>query len=404
MGGLQEDYSIMKIKYSIIIPSLNGLEGLKVTLPYMLSIDRNDFEIVVSDNCSTDGLWEYLSGINNPKLKIFKTKKRLPHSKHLNFAYSKSSGEWIGHIGDDDLILKNRFDVLDSITNGCELVVGSSLRYVWKDHTVEPENSIGIEDFGIYSLECDSIKGIDYYQKLINRVNISGGGCWMVNRKVYKKVVDKFGYFSPDTANVEFFSLRASAYFSKKVTRIDYPLFVNGRMNKSSGTTLHEHNSDIFDWSFENPGGGWHYCPIPTYSYCTISLDAALRVDTVLQTNTFSNIAWGKNCMGAFLYKAYGVDSTNSQPKITTLFYSIVVNYPIGSLYILFRRAAGSMYFWIKSLFCEVNIGVRYDFVTYTKSREYLKGDFLGVSSIVDFADWYIDYNERILKSIKKRG
>ena len=391
----------MKIKYSIVIPSLNGLEGLRVTLPYMLSIDRDDFEIIVSDNCSEDGLWDYLCSVNDPKLKIFKTAKRLPHSKHLDFAYSKSTGEWIGHIGDDDLILRNRFDILDDIVSECELIVGNDLRYVWKNHSIEPENSIGVENLGVYSLKCDRIKGMDYYQQLINKVAVSGGGCWMVNREVYKKVVNKFGYFSPDAANVEFFALRASAYFSKNVIHIDYPLFINGRMNKSSGSTLlKHHNKDIFDWSFENPGGMWHYCPIPTYSYCTISLDAALRVENVLRTNMFSKITWGKNCMDAFLCKAYGVDSTNKQPKITRLLYSIIVNYPAGAFYILFKQAVSNIFSPIKSFFYKNNnIKHKYDFIIYVDHNSYISGDFLFIKDIVDFAEWYLSYNKIQSKS-----
>ena len=41
-------------KYSIVIPSYRGYESLKIIIPYILSIDRNDFEIIVSINHSED--------------------------------------------------------------------------------------------------------------------------------------------------------------------------------------------------------------------------------------------------------------------------------------------------------------------------------------------------------------
>jgi len=383
----------MNIKYSIIIPSKNGMDGLKVTLPYILSIDRGDIEVVVSDNYSTDGLWDYLETINDPRLKIYRPEKRIPHSEHLNFAYSKASGEWIGHIGDDDLILKNRFDVLDRVTDGCDLVVGKSLRYIWGDHKLEPGNSIGTDNLGLYSLENNRVSGVEYYNDIINSVNVPGGGCWLVNRKVYSAVVHDFGYFSPDAANVEFFSLRASAYYSKKVNLIDYPLFINGRMNKSSGSTLLMADKKIFDWGFENPGGGWKYCPIPTYTYCTVSLDAALRVENMVRSNMLSSIHWGMNCMGAFLYKAYGVDSTNNRPKLSKIFLSIIYNYPLGSVYVITRRLMSVLVFRIR-LLCKSDKS-KYGFIIDHGAMKYVSGDFVLIDNIVDFAEWYLKYNSR---------
>ena len=131
-----------KPKYSIVIPSYNGYQGLKETLPYMLAINRDDFEIVISDNHSADGLWEYLSNLSDEKLKIFKPDRFLPHSEHLNFAYSKANGEWIGHLGDDDLIMGNRFEIFDKFSSDFDLIIGKNLRYIWQDNLREPKNSL----------------------------------------------------------------------------------------------------------------------------------------------------------------------------------------------------------------------------------------------------------------------
>ncbi len=41
-------------KYSTVLPTLNGAETLSVTVPEMLKIDRDDFELVISNNQSDD--------------------------------------------------------------------------------------------------------------------------------------------------------------------------------------------------------------------------------------------------------------------------------------------------------------------------------------------------------------
>lgn len=381
----------MAIKYSIVIPTLNGFDGLRVILPYILSIDRDDFEVVVSDNCSDDSVWEYLCSLNDDRLSIFKTSERMPHSEHLNFAYSKSRGLWIGHIGDDDLILKDRFELLDEITETSDLIVGESLRYVWHGHNIEPENSICTSELRRYSHSVTLLDGIDYYKDIINYVGVPGGGQWLVSREVYQSVVDAFGYFCPSAANVEFFALRASAFFSKKVARIDYPLFINGRMKKSSGGVLVSNGKELFDWGFENPGGVWEFCPVPTHAYYTISLDAALRVENVIRSGFFSKLFWGRICMGALLNNSYGADSSNRRPSVTDLYKAVIFNYPYGSVYAFLRWLVKRMLVKLY-IFSDRD---RHDFVNIIGNKYYIKGELLGIKNIADFADWYIQAEER---------
>ncbi len=49
------------IKYSIVIPTLNGYKTLSKTLPTMLQCSRKDVQWIVSDNCSDDELDACLS-------------------------------------------------------------------------------------------------------------------------------------------------------------------------------------------------------------------------------------------------------------------------------------------------------------------------------------------------------
>lgn len=134
-------------KYSIVIPTLNGYNGLKVTIPYILSSVEGDFEVVVSVNHSNDETLSFLQKIPDVRLRVVQPSMKLPHSEHLNFAYSHARGEWMGHIGDDDLIFPNRFQLLDEIVESCDLVVGDSIRYVWPGNLIEKENTISDNGF-----------------------------------------------------------------------------------------------------------------------------------------------------------------------------------------------------------------------------------------------------------------
>ena len=106
-----------------------------------------------------------------------------------------------------------------------------------------------------------------------------------------------------------------------------------------------------------------------------------------------SSIHWGMNCMGAFLYKAYGVDSTNNRPKLSKIFLSIIYNYPLGSVYVITRRLMSVLVFRIR-LLCKSDKS-KYGFIIDHGAMKYVSGDFVLIDNIVDFAEWYLKYNSR---------
>ena len=59
-------------------------------------------ELVVSDNHSTDGTWEYLKSLNDERIKICRPDMPLSMTKHFEYVLSQPSGEWITLFGDDD--------------------------------------------------------------------------------------------------------------------------------------------------------------------------------------------------------------------------------------------------------------------------------------------------------------
>ena len=65
------------MKYSIVLPTLNGGDYLKEVIKKYLKFTRDDVEFIVSDNLSDDGTYEFLSNINDTRFKIIQPDKRL---------------------------------------------------------------------------------------------------------------------------------------------------------------------------------------------------------------------------------------------------------------------------------------------------------------------------------------
>ncbi|MDA9603266.1 glycosyltransferase family 2 protein [bacterium] len=94
-------------KFSICIPTFNRLEYLQKLVQQIIGFVENDqlnLEICISDNCSTDGTWEYLQGIADKhfQFKVYRQENNIGANRNLVFATSLATSEWMMAIGDDD--------------------------------------------------------------------------------------------------------------------------------------------------------------------------------------------------------------------------------------------------------------------------------------------------------------
>jgi len=68
-----------------------------------------DYELVVSDDCSTDGTWELLKAIErrDPRIRAIRTSRNLGMAANANFAVQATSGEYVALLHHDDLYRKD---------------------------------------------------------------------------------------------------------------------------------------------------------------------------------------------------------------------------------------------------------------------------------------------------------
>jgi len=82
---------------SIITPVYNGLPYIKECIDSVLSQDYEDWEMIITDNCSTDGTVDYLKTIRDSRIKIFYQEENLGIFGNLNFAFTQATAT-ISHI------------------------------------------------------------------------------------------------------------------------------------------------------------------------------------------------------------------------------------------------------------------------------------------------------------------
>lgn len=102
-------------RFSVLLPTRNGASLLGKCIDSVLREDRDDFELVVSNNASEDGTRELLAAIDDPRLKVVHLDEPVPVTRNWNVALSHSQGERVTLIGDDDQLLRGYFDRADRL-------------------------------------------------------------------------------------------------------------------------------------------------------------------------------------------------------------------------------------------------------------------------------------------------
>ena len=92
------------MKYSVILPVRNGGEYVKACINSILSQTFQDFNVLVLDNCSTDGTSEWLASLQLEKIIIIPADKPLSIEENWDRINDISKNEFITLIGHDDLL------------------------------------------------------------------------------------------------------------------------------------------------------------------------------------------------------------------------------------------------------------------------------------------------------------
>ena len=98
----------MKPDISVIIPTFNRISLLKKAVSSVLTQTYKDFEIIIIDNYSSDGTLEYLEELKDNRINFYQIKNEGIIAKSRNFGISKSLGEYIAFLDDDDWWDKNK--------------------------------------------------------------------------------------------------------------------------------------------------------------------------------------------------------------------------------------------------------------------------------------------------------
>jgi len=162
---------------SIIIPTYNVSDLLKLTIKSVLNQSYKNYEIIIIDDGSEDDTEEVVRNFNNEKISYFKLGHTGMPAKVRNKGIEEAKGEYIAFLDSDDLWCPDKLDVqLKVLKENEELLGVASRAKLLPDRLMYHLRRI---NYGIISFEQLLRKNIIYTSSVI----------------IKKEVIEKVGKF-----------------------------------------------------------------------------------------------------------------------------------------------------------------------------------------------------------------
>jgi alpha-1,3-rhamnosyltransferase len=103
-------FAIVNYKISVIIPYYNHINYIDECLKSIRGQDFENIEIIIVNDCSSDGSFEYLEKIKSKyNFKLVQNLDNVGCSASIEIGFEHTTGDYICILASDDLLVKHRF-------------------------------------------------------------------------------------------------------------------------------------------------------------------------------------------------------------------------------------------------------------------------------------------------------
>lgn len=98
---------MIKPKVSLCVPVYNTAKYIKEAIDSILNQSYQDFELVIVDNCSTDGTAEILKTYHDSRIKLYRNETTISVPKNWNKCLEYAQGDYVSLYHADDIYYPN---------------------------------------------------------------------------------------------------------------------------------------------------------------------------------------------------------------------------------------------------------------------------------------------------------
>jgi glycosyltransferase involved in cell wall biosynthesis len=130
-------------KISVLMPVFNCIQYIKESVDSIINQTFKEFEFIIIDDCSTDGTFEYLQNLSDPRINLIRKAQNSGYTNSLNMGLKIAKGVYIARMDGDDISLPDRFAKQISFMdeNSDTVVCGGGYEAIGLDFKFVPKSS-----------------------------------------------------------------------------------------------------------------------------------------------------------------------------------------------------------------------------------------------------------------------
>ena len=94
------------MKFSILLPTRNRLDLLRLAVQSVLEQDYGEWEIVIADNASSEDVAGFVASLRESRVRYIRSDAALPVTDNWNRSLEHSIGDYFIMLGDDDCLMR----------------------------------------------------------------------------------------------------------------------------------------------------------------------------------------------------------------------------------------------------------------------------------------------------------
>ena len=189
------------IKISICIPTYEcngrGVGFLKKNIEHCLNQSYKDIEIIISDHSKNKDIEDFVSSLNNDKIKYYRNTEWVGYPAHnTNNAILKSSGDYIKLMNMDDYMESENTisEMVEEIKNGKKWVLTSFKHLNYDDDYFYHDMTPRIEGDGIHLLQGLNYVGCPSVGMIPKEDLFDTEVLYMIDCELWYRMFKKYGY------------------------------------------------------------------------------------------------------------------------------------------------------------------------------------------------------------------
>jgi glycosyltransferase involved in cell wall biosynthesis len=277
--------------FSVVLPTRNRAKYLPFAVESVLNQTYGDFELVISNNDSSDNTEEIVKSLDDPRVRYIKTDKTLSMDEHWDFALGHARGGFITFLGDDDAHSKIYLESIKKVVDdnpAAEIISCKMADYYYGSSAENKKNTYSEalvtflftnellihnspQKIGDLFIDRGLSRG-----KVAEKVEVPQLINTVYHRRVFDKIRENSGRVFPKLLSGDYYLAVVTLSFTENYYYLDSPLSFHGISpasttshisSESKGKTLKETQPEL---------AIFHKAPLEIFTPYNFTVDAVL--------------------------------------------------------------------------------------------------------------------------------